>query len=138
MDKKYNIIYADPPWQYYRNGVQGSAEKNYRTMPIDDICALPVSDITADDALLFIWATFPKLPEVLKVIKAWGFKYKSVAFYGSNKIKAVKAGFTVSDSGQEVTQRYACLPQKVIQNGSRKAFINLSLVRCENTVKSLI
>lgn len=93
MDKKYNIIYADPPWQYYRNGVQGSAEKNYRTMPIDDICALPVSDITADDALLFIWATFPKLPEAFKVIKAWGFNYKSVAFLWLKQNKSGKGWF---------------------------------------------
>lgn len=62
-------------------------------MPVDDICALPVSDITADDALLFLWATFPKLPEAFKVIKAWGFNYKSVAFLWLKQNKSGKGWF---------------------------------------------
>ena len=49
-------------------------------MTIKDICELPISNISAKDSILFLWATFPQLPEALKVIKAWGFKYKSVAF----------------------------------------------------------
>ena len=78
--KKYNIIYADPPWQYKRNGVQGAAEKHYPTMAVDELCNLPVSEIAAADSILFLWATFPQLREALRVIKAWGFEYKSVAF----------------------------------------------------------
>lgn len=49
-------------------------------MKLDDICSLPVSEISADDCILFIWATFPLLPEALKVIDAWGFTYKSIGF----------------------------------------------------------
>jgi len=49
-------------------------------MTIKDICELPISNISAKDSILFLWATFPQLPEALKVIKAWGFKYKSVTF----------------------------------------------------------
>ena len=56
------------------------AENHYPTMSIDDICALPVADIAAKDSVLFLWATFPMLPEALRVISAWGFKYKTVAF----------------------------------------------------------
>ena len=78
--KKYQIIYADPPWRYDRSGVQGSAEKIYPTMTQEDICNLPVADITDKDAVLFLWATFPKLREALQTIKSWGFQYKSVAF----------------------------------------------------------
>ena len=77
-DKKYRVIYADPPWSYNDKQnieVLGGAEKHYTTMPIDDICALPVP--AADDAVLFIWVTSPLLEDVFKVIKAWGFKYKS-------------------------------------------------------------
>ena len=78
--KKYNIIYADPPWQYARSKVQGAAEKHYRTMSVDDICQLPIAEICCKDCILFMWATFPQLREALQVIKAWGFDYKSVAF----------------------------------------------------------
>jgi len=78
--KEYNIIYADPPWQYARSKVQGAAEKHYRTMSVDDICQLPIAEICGKDCILFMWATFPQLKEALQVIKAWGFNYKSVAF----------------------------------------------------------
>ena len=76
----YSIIYADPPWQYQRSKVQGAAENHYPTMGIDELCALPVADLAAPDSALFLWATFPQLPEALRLIEAWGFRYKSVAF----------------------------------------------------------
>lgn len=80
MEKQYNIIYADPPWRYRNNQVQGSAENHYSTMEIQELCALPVEKFAAKDSVLFLWATFPKLPEALTLIEAWGFQYKSVAF----------------------------------------------------------
>ena len=49
-------------------------------MSVNDICSLNVSELADKDCMLFLWATFPKLPEALQVIKAWGFQYKSVAF----------------------------------------------------------
>lgn len=79
-NKKYNIIYADPPWKYDRNKVQGAAEKHYSTMTVDDLCKLPVADICDKDAILFMWATFPQLREALQVIEAWGFKYRTIGF----------------------------------------------------------
>ena len=80
---KYNIIYADPPWSYrtYSKKGQGrSAESHYPTMSIDEIKALPVSDLAANDCALFMWITFPCLYEALEVLSAWGFSYKTVAF----------------------------------------------------------
>lgn len=77
--KKYSVIYADPPWKYRRHGGRGP-EKHYPTMPVEDIKALPVADLAADDCVLFLWATFPKLREAFEVIDVWGFKYKTVAF----------------------------------------------------------
>ena len=77
---KYNIIYADPPWHYESGKVQGAAENHYPTMSIDNLCALPVAELTAKDCALFLWAPFPQLPEALRLIKAWGFQYKTVAF----------------------------------------------------------
>ncbi len=81
--EKYQIIYADPPWQYKvysKKGEGRSAESHYSTMSIEDICRLPVEKIADKDSILFMWMTFPTLKEGLKVIEAWGFKYKTVAF----------------------------------------------------------
>lgn len=78
IDKKYRVIYADPPWSYGdKQNIEGlgGAVKHYPTMPLADICALPVP--TADDAVLFLWVTSPLLEDSFKVINAWGFKYKS-------------------------------------------------------------
>ena len=89
----YSIIYADPPWQYQRNKVQGAAENHYPTMGIDELCALPVADLAAPDSALFLWATFPQLPEALRLIEAWGFRYKSVAFVWLKKNKKADSWF---------------------------------------------
>lgn len=59
---------------------EGMVERHYPTMPLEDIKALPVSELAGPDCALFLWATFPLLQEALEVIKAWGFKYKTVAF----------------------------------------------------------
>ena len=80
-DKKYQVIYADPPWSYRQKGnARGTAVAHYDTMNTDDICNLPVKDIKTDDAILFMWATFPNLYDALKVINAWEFEYKTAAF----------------------------------------------------------
>lgn len=76
--KKYRVIYADPPWSYGdKQNIDGlgGAEKHYMTMPLEDICSLPVP--AEDNAVLFIWVTSPLLEDSFKVINAWGFKYKT-------------------------------------------------------------
>lgn len=78
--KKYGIIYADPPWSYADKTINGAAEKHYPTMKLPEILALPVKDLAADDAVLFMWATYPFLREALQVMDAWGFRYKTIAF----------------------------------------------------------
>ena len=60
--------------------MQGAAENHYSTMSIDELCALPVPELAAKDCALFLWATFPQLSEALHLIRAWGFRYKTVAF----------------------------------------------------------
>ena len=83
-DKKYSIIYADPPWSYSDSGCAGAAAAQYSTMKIDELKKLPVNPagggIAADDCVLFMWATYPKMQEALDLIEAWGFTYKSIAF----------------------------------------------------------
>ena len=82
-NKKYQIIYADPPWQYkvYSKKSEGrSAESHYSTMSIEQIGKLPIKELADDNCVLFMWMTFPTLQEGFRVIKEWGFKYKTVAF----------------------------------------------------------
>lgn len=88
-DKKYNIIYADPPWDFKRwsNKAQRHVTRHYPVMKIEHIEALPIKNITADNAVLCIWATFPNLKLALRVIDAWGFTYKTVAFTWVKKCK---------------------------------------------------
>lgn len=82
---KYRLIYADPPWRYEHIETESRAiENQYPTMSLDDICALPVP--AADDAVLFLWATSPKLAESIKVIEAWGFDYRTCAVWDKEKI----------------------------------------------------
>ena len=82
---KYNIIYADPPWSYRDKRDKyprlcGGALKHYATMSIDEIKQLPVAELAEENCMLFLWVTFPNLMEGLDVIKAWGFKYKTLGF----------------------------------------------------------
>ena len=90
---KYPIIYADPPWRYTQKGLQGAAEHHYPTMSINELCALPVAELAAPDSALFMWATFPQLPEALRLIEAWGFTYKSVAFVWLKKNRKADSWF---------------------------------------------
>lgn len=82
--KKYNIIYADPPWNYtdvdtWRK-MGGGVKGHYPTMKIDEICKLPIKKMCKEDCILFLWVTFPKLKEGLQVIESWGFNYKTIGF----------------------------------------------------------
>ena len=92
-NKKYQIIYADPPWSYNSRMALGkgakrySAEDYYKTMTVEDICSLPVQDICEKGCILFMWTTFPKIFEAEKVIKSWGFEYKTCAFVWVKKNK---------------------------------------------------
>lgn len=81
-DKKYSIIYADPPWKYNdscHSGRRGACYK-YPTMSLIDIQSLPLKAIAADNSVLFLWVTFPMLAECLALMPLWGFTYKTVGF----------------------------------------------------------
>ena len=82
-DKKYNIIYADPPWQYRvwsKKGSGGSAESHYPTMSKKEIANLPIQNICEKDSVLLLWVTAPCLLEGIELIKSWGFDYKTIGF----------------------------------------------------------
>lgn len=91
--KKYQIIYADPPWSYKGNMMNSSVIDHYSVMTIDDICALPVKELADNNCVLFMWVTYPKLDVFMKVIEAWGFTYKSVAFTWIKKNKKSNSFF---------------------------------------------
>jgi len=90
-NKKYNIIYADPPWSYRDKSASGKrgASFKYKVQEQDWICNLPVQDISDDNCILFMWVTMPQLPNAFEVINSWGFKYKTCGFtwVKKNKIK---------------------------------------------------
>jgi len=70
----FTVIYADPPWEYDFSETRARAiESKYPTMTIDSICNKKIP--SDKDAVLFLWATAPKLPEAMSVLEAWGFKY---------------------------------------------------------------
>lgn len=79
-DKKYNVIYADPPWRYGDRKCNGACEFHYNTMTLQEIKDLPVARLCEKDCVLFLWTTYPMLKEAIQVIEAWGFKYKTIAF----------------------------------------------------------
>ena len=85
-NKKYKIIYADPPWSYNSKkpttakrpsamGVSLTPDYYYKVMNLEEIKKLPVQKISDDDCVLFLWATNPLIREALEVMEAWGFKY---------------------------------------------------------------
>lgn len=88
----FAIIYADPPWRFQSwglgvsfkrqnaDGLHSGRRPPYAVMSTQDICALPVQTISTGDAALFLWATYPMLPDALQVMAAWGFMFKTVAF----------------------------------------------------------
>lgn len=88
--KKYKIIYADPPWSFKvwsKKGLDRSAENHYRTMSKESIQNIPIVKLSDKDCALFLWVTAPCLEEGLELIKAWGFKYKTIAFSWIKKNK---------------------------------------------------
>lgn len=95
MSKKYKIIYADPPWSYKDKALAGNrgAICKYPVMGGAELLALPIHKIAADDCILFLWVTMPKLNECFELIKAWGFDYKTVGFTWIKKNKKAESLF---------------------------------------------
>lgn len=86
-NKRYRVILADPPWKYKNQSPPCLPEKQpdtckieyyYDTMTTEEIKSLPITNITEPDSILFLWATTPAIEEAFEVMKAWGFKYKTM------------------------------------------------------------
>lgn len=97
---RFSILYADPPWQFKARRASKDAVSPddyptgrrlpYPTMTMGAICALPIASLAAPDCVLFLWATYPMLPDALQVVAAWGFRYKTVAFTWVKRTRADK------------------------------------------------
>ena len=94
-DKKYQIIYADPPWSYKDKALAGNrgACCKYPVMESKDIHKFPIKDIADKDCVLFLWVTMPKLNECFDLIEKWGFEYKTCAFTWVKKNKKSDSWF---------------------------------------------
>jgi N6-adenosine-specific RNA methylase IME4 len=103
--EKYAVIYADPPWRFTGLGSKGirsakrdangrhrniRVEEKYPTMSVDELKALPVESIAADNAILFMWTTDGHLPFAIEIMRAWGFNYATVAFVWNKKERTGK------------------------------------------------
>ena len=117
-NSKYKVIYADPPWHFKSYSTKGdgrNATNHYDCMSINDICNLPVSDLADNDCVLLMWCVDPMLPEALEVIKAWGFKYKTVGFTWAKQNKNDLGMFTGLGYWTRANPKCVYLQQKVNQ-----------------------
>ena len=85
--KKYSVIYADPPWKYKNTSPPCLPSKSpdtclveyyYPTMTYDELREMPIKDISEKDCVLFMWTTTPNIEQGLQLVKDWGFKYKTM------------------------------------------------------------
>lgn len=76
-DKKYSVIYADPPWEHAIDTKGNFRPLHYQRMKTQEICSLDVQSLSDKDSVLYLWTTCPHLLDGLEVMKAWGFTYKS-------------------------------------------------------------
>lgn len=109
-NKKYNIIYADPPWSFSSRELQTyngrrftSMDKHYPTQSISWIKGLPVVDVAENDCALFLWSTDAHLKDAIETIECWGFRYITVAFVWE---KLTKTGKTAANLGAWTMKNY--------------------------------
>lgn len=102
-DKKYNIIYADPAWQYKskeclakKSILNGKLNYHYNTMTFEELKKIPVNKICEKDCLLFLWVVSPMLDNCIDVLKSWGFKYSTIGFIW-NKERTNPGSYTMSE-----------------------------------------
>ena len=117
IKKKYQIIYADPPWEYdsarsiaKQSCLSGELQKPYSYMPIEDICKLPIGELADKDCLLFMWVTAPKLNLAFQVFSSWGFEYSTVAFVWE-KMRVNPGYYTMSSTEFVLVGRKGNIPK---------------------------
>ena len=138
---KFEIIYADPPWDYkgqlQHNGAggkdTGGAIKHYPTMTLAGLKKLPIADIVADDALLFLWSSSPHLDQAIELGKAWGFAWATVGFVW-HKEKTNPGFYTLSQCELCLIFKHGKIPQP---RGARNIKQFISEARSVHSAKPL-
>lgn len=104
----FQFVMADPAWRFAvwsrKTGLRKSADKHYSTMTLDEVKALPVREVCAKDAMLWLWCTAPMLKEGIEVLEAWGFTYRSMGVWHKKTVN----GKTQFGTGYRL--RSACEP----------------------------
>lgn len=115
---RYGLILADPPWRFRTWGEHNqhkSPSKHYDLMTLDDLKALPVSQLATDHAVLVMWAVPPMVPQAIDLMSAWGFKYKTFGSWAKQSKTGRKWAF-----GTGYIFRSACEPYIVGTIGEPK------------------
>ena len=138
MTKKYQIIYADPAWEYDTKEclaktsiLDGENNKHYSTLTMAELKKLDVQSISDKNCLLFIWVVSPMLDEGIEVLKAWGFKYATIAFIW-HKQKTNPGHYTMSECEICLVGKRGSIPTP---RGERNIRQFLSMGRGKNSEK---
>ena len=139
MNQRYEIIYADPPWDYKGQKQHagagskdtGCAEAHYGTLKLADLKRLNVPAVCEDDCLLFMWATNPHLDQAIELLKAWGFKWATVAFVW-NKMRVNPGFYTMSQCELVLCGKRGRIPQP---RGARNIRQYIESMRQAHSVK---
>jgi N6-adenosine-specific RNA methylase IME4 len=108
--RHFAAILADPPWAFKVRSIKNrdqwssrrDAEKFYSLMTVDEVAALPVHTVAADDAHLFLWTTGPHLPQAFRVMAAWGFRYSGMGFVWIKTKRSLAPGTPVTEADLHV------------------------------------
>ena len=108
---KYQIIYADPPWEYGSITKLGNARNYYKTMKFVELAELDVKSIASDDCLLYMWVVNQKLNDCILVAEKWGFKYVSVGFVWHKPNRTLCGYYTMAQTEQCLIFKKGKIPQ---------------------------
>ncbi|MCK9320224.1 MT-A70 family methyltransferase [Methanoculleus sp.] len=136
--KKYEIIYADPAWQYKTKEslaktsiLNGELNSHYGTMTIAELGGLPLGSISDKNSMLFMWVVSPMLDDGIELMKKWGFKYSTIAFIW-HKQRANPGHYTMSECEICLVGRRGKIPTP---RGARNVRQFLSEMRGKHSAK---
>ena len=118
----FNLMMVDPPWDFSLFSVKGgnkSAQKHYRCLPLEEIMAFPVQDLAAPDCLMMLWATAPMLEQQIRVLRHWGFTYKTEMVWRKTTVNGKQTfgpGYIVRGSHEPVLIGTRGSPKIVAKN----------------------
>ena len=135
---KYDVIYTDPPWTYrskeslHKTSIlNGKENTHYKTMTKDQLKNMPIKELCNKDAMIFMWVVSPMLDDGIELMKAWGFKYSTIAFIWHKK-RVNPGHYTMSECEICLVGRIGKIPSP---RGKRNVRQFLSEARGAHSVK---